>query len=97
MQSKAVEALDEVDSVNEFLDKFKSLDPNEALENALETSNLDDLEKLDKLEDLAAQYKEFMDNNLSTVADAIEEKIFTKWDVNPMRLRFAIQRGGGNF
>ena len=74
LQSKAVEALDEVDSVNEFLDKFKSLDPNEALENALETSNLDDLEKLDKLEDLAAQYKEFMDNNLSKVADAIEAK-----------------------
>lgn len=74
LQSKAVEALDEVDSVNEFLDKFKSLDPNEALEDALETSNLDDLEKLDKLEDLAAQYKEFMDNNLSKVADAIEAK-----------------------
>ena len=74
LQSKAVEALDEVDSVNEFLNKFKSLDPNEALENALETSNLDDLEKLDKLEDLAAQYKEFMDNNLSKVADAIEAK-----------------------
>ena len=74
LQSKAVEALDEVDSINEFLDKFKSLDPNEALENALETSNLDDLEKLDKLEDLAAQYKEFMDNNLSKVADAIEAK-----------------------
>ena len=33
----------------------------------------------------------------NTRADAIEEKIFTKWDVNPMRLRFAIQRGGGNF
>lgn len=74
LQSKAVEALDEVDSINEFLDKFKSLDPNEALEDALETSNLDDLEKLDKLEDLAAQYKEFMDNNLSKVADAIEAK-----------------------
>lgn len=74
LQSKAVEALDGVDSVNEFLDKFKSLDPNEALEDALETSNLDDLEKLDKLEDLAAQYKEFMDNNLSKVADAIEAK-----------------------
>lgn len=74
LQSKAVEALDEVDSVNEFLDKFKSLDPNEALEDALETSNLDDLEKLDKLEDLAAQYKEFMSNNLSKVADAIEAK-----------------------
>lgn len=74
LQSKAVEALDEVDSVNKFLDKFKSLDPNEALEDALETSNLDDLEKLDKLEDLAAQYKEFMDNNLSKVADAIEAK-----------------------
>ena len=74
LQSKAVEALDEVDSVNEFLNKFKSLDPNEALEDALETSNLDDLEKLDKLEDLAAQYKEFMDNNLSKVADAIEAK-----------------------
>ena len=74
LQSKAVEALDEVDSVNEFLDKFKSLDPNEALEDAIETSNLDDLEKLDKLEDLAAQYKEFMDNNLSKVADAIEAK-----------------------
>ena len=74
LQSKAVEALDEVDSVNEFLDKFKSRDPNEALEDALETSNLDDLEKLDKLEDLAAQYKEFMDNNLSKVADAIEAK-----------------------
>lgn len=74
LQSKAVEALDEVDSVNEFLDKFKSLDPNETLEDALETSNLDDLEKLDKLEDLAAQYKEFMDNNLSKVADAIEAK-----------------------
>lgn len=74
LQSKAVEALDEVDSVNEFLDKFKSLDPNEALEDALETSNLDDLEKLDKLEDLAAQYKEFMDNNLSKVADAMEAK-----------------------
>ena len=74
LQSKAVEALDEVDSVNEFLDKFKSLDPNEALENALETSNLDDLEKLDKLEDLAAQYKKFMDNNLSKIADAIEAK-----------------------
>lgn len=74
LQSKAVEALDGVDNVNEFLDKFKSLDPNEALEDALETSNLDDLEKLDKLEDLAAQYKEFMDNNLSKVADAIEAK-----------------------
>lgn len=74
LQSKAIEALDEVDSVNEFLDKFKSLDPNEALEDALETSNLDDLEKLDKLEDLAAQYKEFMDNNLSKVADAMEAK-----------------------
>lgn len=74
LQSKAVEALDGVDSVNEFLNKFKSLDPNEALEDALETSNLDDLEKLDKLEDLAAQYKEFMDNNLSKVADAIEAK-----------------------
>ena len=74
LQSKAVEALDEIDSVNEFLDKFKSLDPNEALEDALETSNLDDLEKLDKLEDLAAQYKEFMDNNLSKVADAMEAK-----------------------
>lgn len=74
LQNKAVEALDEVDSVNEFLDKFKSLDPNEALEDALETSNLDDLEKLDKLEDLAAQYKEFMNNNLSKVADAIEAK-----------------------
>ena len=74
LQSKAVEALDEVDSINEFLDKFKSLDPNEALEDALETSNLDDLEKLDKLEDLAAQYKEFMDNNLSKVADAMEAK-----------------------
>lgn len=33
----------------------------------------------------------------NTRADAIEEKIFTKWDTNPMRLRFAIQRGGGNF
>lgn len=33
----------------------------------------------------------------NTRADAIEEKIFSKWDVNPMRLRFAIQRGGGNF
>ena len=74
LQSKAVDALDGVDSVNEFLNKFKSLDPNEALEDALETSNLDDLEKLDKLEDLAAQYKEFMDNNLSKVADAIEAK-----------------------
>ena len=74
LQSKAIEALDEVDSVNEFLDKFKSLDPNEALEDALETSNLDDLEKLDKLEDLAAQYKEFIDNNLSKVADAMEAK-----------------------
>lgn len=74
LQSKAIEALDEVDSINEFLNKFKSLDPNEALEDALETSNLDDLEKLDKLEDLAAQYKEFMDNNLSKVADAMEAK-----------------------
>lgn len=74
LQNKAIEALDEVDSVNEFLEKFKSLDPNEALENALENSNLDDLEKLDKLEDLAAQYKEFMDNNLSKVAEAMEAK-----------------------
>lgn len=74
LQSKAIEALDEVDSVDEFLDKFKSLDPNEALEDALETSNLDDLEKLDKLEDLAAQYKEFMDNSLSKVVDAMEAK-----------------------
>lgn len=74
LQSKAVEALSGVDSVNEFLNKFKSLNPNEALEDALETSNLDDLEKLDKLEDLAAQYKEFMNNNLSKVADAIEAK-----------------------
>lgn len=33
----------------------------------------------------------------NTRADAIEEKIITKWDQNPMRLRFAIMRGGLNF
>ncbi len=30
-------------------------------------------------------------------ADAIEDKIVTQWDQNPMRLRFAIMRGGLNF
>lgn len=33
----------------------------------------------------------------NTRADAIEEKVTTQWDQNPMRLRFAIMRGGGNF
>jgi len=33
----------------------------------------------------------------NTRADAIEEKIFAKWDVDPSRLKFAIMRGGLNF
>lgn len=68
------DSIEGVNNVDELLEKLSSLDPSEALERALEASNLDDIAKLDRIEELEAQYREFIDQDLSKVADAIEAK-----------------------
>lgn len=68
------DSIEGVNNVDELLEKLSSVDPSEALEKALESSNLDDIAKLDKIEELEAQYREFIDQDLSKVADAIEAK-----------------------
>lgn len=68
------DSIEEVNNVDELLEKLSSVDPSEALERALEASNLDDIAKLDKIEELEAQYREFIEQDLSKVADAIEAK-----------------------
>ena len=68
------DSIEGVNNVDELLEKLSSVDPSEALEKALEASNLDDIAKLDKIEELEAQYREFIEQDLSKVADAIEAK-----------------------
>ena len=68
------DSIEGVNNVDELLEQLSSLDPSEALEKALEASNLDDVAKLDRIEELEAQYREFIEQDLSKVADAIETK-----------------------
>ena len=68
------DSIEGVNNIDELLEKLSSLDPSEALERALEASNLDDIAKLDRIEELEAQYREFIEQDLSKVADAIEAK-----------------------
>lgn len=68
------DSIEGVNNVDELLEKLSSVDPSEALEKALEASNLDDIAKLDRIEELEAQYREFIEQDLSKVADAIEAK-----------------------
>lgn len=68
------DSIEGVNNVDELLEKLSSVDPSEALEKALEASNLDDIAKLDKIEELEAQYREFIEQDLSKVAKAIEAK-----------------------
>lgn len=68
------DSIEGVNNVDELLKKLSSVDPSEALEKALEASNLDDIAKLDRIEELEAQYREFIEQDLSKVADAIEAK-----------------------
>lgn len=68
------DSIEGINNVDELLEKLSSLDPSEALERALEASNLDDIAKLDRIEELEAQYREFIEQDLSKVADAIEAK-----------------------
>ena len=68
------DSIEGVNNVDELLEKLSSVDPSEALEKALEASNLDDIAKLDRTEELEAQYREFIEQDLSKVADAIEAK-----------------------
>ena len=68
------DSIEGVNNVDELLKKLSSVDPSEALEKALEASNLDDIAKLDKIEELEAQYREFIEQDLSKVAEAIEAK-----------------------
>ena len=74
MLSNLDDSIEGVNNVDELLKKLSSVDPSEALEKALEASNLDDIAKLDKIEELEAQYREFIEQDLSKVADAIEAK-----------------------
>lgn len=68
------DSIEGVNNVDELLKKLSSVDPSEALERALEASNLDDIAKLDRIEELEAQYREFIEQDLSKVAEAIEAK-----------------------
>lgn len=68
------DSIEGVNNIDELLEKLSSVDPSEALEKALEASNLDDVAKLDRIEELEAQYREFIEQDLSKVADAIEAK-----------------------
>lgn len=68
------DSIEGVNNVDELLEKLSSVDPSEALEKALGASNLDDIAKLDRIEELEAQYREFIEQDLSKVADAIEAK-----------------------
>ena len=74
MLSNLDDSIEGVNNVDELLKKLSSVDPSEALEKALEASNLDDIAKLDKIEELEAQYREFIEQDLSKVAEAIEAK-----------------------